>query len=347
MRCRATPDVRRRIRNRRTLGREPGREEIEKRLTEVEGRFFVSPLVKFEATIALARQKAAAKGTKNVKPSPELLRQAQQAIDAFVEDPDAEEVVITPEVGRRALDASADYGKAVGHPADLNFGDCFAYACARRLRRAARLQGKRLCSYRPRVSAAEHAPWGARRRSHGQNSRRSNASSGLIDPALDLCIICVALVASGGDSANDNLPGANMRILSLLTLAAGAFLAASAASAADEHVERGKYLVTIAGCNDCHTPGYFLGKPDFSRTLGGSDVGFGLPGLGTFVGRNLTPDKETGLGAWTDDQIVSAFTAGIRRTAASSRRSCRGWSSPTSIGRTRWRSSPICGACRR
>ena len=103
-----------------------------------------------------------------------------------------------------------------------------------------------------------------------------------------------------------------MKSLNVLMLAAGTFLAASAAFAADQQVERGKYLVTICGCNDCQTPGYFLGKPDFSRTLGGSDVGFGLPGLGTFVGRNLTPDKETGLGNWTDDQIISAFTSGIR-----------------------------------
>jgi mono/diheme cytochrome c family protein len=72
----------------------------------------------------------------------------------------------------------------------------------------------------------------------------------------------------------------------------------------------GKYLVTIASCNDCHTPGDFLGKPDFSRRLAGSDVGFTIPGLGAFVGRNLTPDKETGLGDWTDDQIISAITAG-------------------------------------
>ena len=79
-----------------------------------------------------------------------------------------------------------------------------------------------------------------------------------------------------------------------------------------QQVERGKYLVTVSGCDDCHTPGFFLGKPDFSRTLGGSEVGFGVPGLGTFVGRNLTPDKETGLGDWTDDQIISAFTAGVR-----------------------------------
>ena len=44
-----------------------------------------------------------------------------------------------------------------------------------------------------------------------------------------------------------------MKSLSLLTLSAGAFLAASAAFAADQHVERGKYLVTIGGCNNCHT----------------------------------------------------------------------------------------------
>jgi ribonuclease VapC len=114
------------------LGREPGHEEIEKRMAEVDGRFFVSPLVKFEASVALARQKAAAKGM-NIKPSPELLRQAQQAVDAFVEDLEAEEIAITPELGRRALDASAVYGKVVGHRADLNFGDCFTYACAKHL----------------------------------------------------------------------------------------------------------------------------------------------------------------------------------------------------------------------
>src|SRR5258708_14069287 len=79
------------------------------------------------------------------------------------------------------------------------------------------------------------------------------------------------------------------------------------AVAADPAVERGKYLVTIAGCNDCHTPGYFLGKPDMARFLGGSEVGFEIPGLGVFHGPNLTPDKETGLGGWTDAQIVTAL----------------------------------------
>jgi mono/diheme cytochrome c family protein len=77
-------------------------------------------------------------------------------------------------------------------------------------------------------------------------------------------------------------------------------------------VARGKYLVSIAGCNDCHTPGYFLGKPDESRFLGGSEVGFEIPALGIFHGPNLTPDRETGLGGWTDAQIVAALTIGKR-----------------------------------
>jgi mono/diheme cytochrome c family protein len=96
---------------------------------------------------------------------------------------------------------------------------------------------------------------------------------------------------------------------------AGAFLAADAlaplpAGAADAQIERGKYLVTFGGCGDCHTPGSFFGKPDMTRFLGGSDVGFAIPDLGVFVGSNLTPDKETGLGSWTPVQIVTAITTG-------------------------------------
>ncbi|MBS0527334.1 MAG: cytochrome c [Proteobacteria bacterium] len=77
-------------------------------------------------------------------------------------------------------------------------------------------------------------------------------------------------------------------------------------------IARGKYLVTLASCNDCHTPGYFLGKPDTDRYLGGSDVGFELPGLGVFLGPNLTPDRQTGLGNWTDAQIIAAIQTGAR-----------------------------------
>jgi mono/diheme cytochrome c family protein len=48
----------------------------------------------------------------------------------------------------------------------------------------------------------------------------------------------------------------------------------SPASADDAQIARGQYLVTLAGCSDCHTPGALLGSPDMKRYLGGSDVGF-------------------------------------------------------------------------
>ena len=111
------------------LGREAGYEEIEKRLADMEGPFFISPLVKFEAASALARQKSG-----EHKPSAKLLRQAWKAVTAFQEDIAAEEVAISPAIGQLALEASATYGKAIGHAADLNFGDCFAYACAKALK---------------------------------------------------------------------------------------------------------------------------------------------------------------------------------------------------------------------
>jgi mono/diheme cytochrome c family protein len=85
------------------------------------------------------------------------------------------------------------------------------------------------------------------------------------------------------------------------------------AHAADKkQIERGKYLVNLGGCFDCHNPGYFFGKPDMARYLGGSEVGFEIPGLGVFVGPNLTPDKETGLGNWSEAQIVAALQTGKR-----------------------------------
>lgn len=110
------------------LAHEPGYEELEKRLAAADGPFFVSPLVKFEASLALARQKSEGR-----RPNPELLKRASKTVDAFVEDIAADEIEISPEIGRLAIDASVRYGKAVGHIADLNFGDCFAYACAKSL----------------------------------------------------------------------------------------------------------------------------------------------------------------------------------------------------------------------
>jgi mono/diheme cytochrome c family protein len=82
--------------------------------------------------------------------------------------------------------------------------------------------------------------------------------------------------------------------------------------ASPNQLARGGYLVPFGGCIDCHTPGYFFGKPDMARALAGSEVGFEIPGLGVFYGPNLTPDTETGLGDWSKQQIVTALQTGKR-----------------------------------
>ena len=83
-------------------------------------------------------------------------------------------------------------------------------------------------------------------------------------------------------------------------------IASHAVLAQDAQVKRGQYLVTLGGCTDCHTPGYFFGKPDMARFLGGSEVGFEIPALGVFHGPNLTPDRDTGIG-WLPDETGFFF----------------------------------------
>ena len=109
------------------------------------------------------------------------------------------------------------------------------------------------------------------------------------------------------------MSGWKIRFAIAVTMASAALAMPLAGShGADAQLDRGKYLVEIGGCFDCHTRGYFLGKPDLAYYLAGSDVGFELPGLGVFVGPNLTPDKETGLGNWSLQEIVTAIRTGTR-----------------------------------
>ncbi len=83
------------------------------------------------------------------------------------------------------------------------------------------------------------------------------------------------------------------------------------ASASAAVVDRGRTLAMQSGCNDCHTPGTLFGAPDFSRQLSGSELGWNGP-WGTSYARNLTPDLETGLGYYSEKEIVQALRSGHR-----------------------------------
>lgn len=102
-------------------------------------------------------------------------------------------------------------------------------------------------------------------------------------------------------------PGRLLRPILALCL-----LLAAAIDTPAQDKARGAYLVGILGCGDCHTAGTMQGKPDRTRLLGGSDIGWQVPGMGVFVGSNLTPDREAGLGAWSDAQIITALRTGVR-----------------------------------
>lgn len=95
-----------------------------------EGPLLTSPMARFEASISLARARSGARG----KPSPAPVEACAALVSEFVEELSARDIHITGSIGDCAIQASAEYGKIVGHPADLNFGDCFAYACARAYR---------------------------------------------------------------------------------------------------------------------------------------------------------------------------------------------------------------------
>jgi mono/diheme cytochrome c family protein len=94
-------------------------------------------------------------------------------------------------------------------------------------------------------------------------------------------------------------------------LCALAALLIPAAAAAETLLERGAYLMrSIVACGNCHTPGSLEGRPDTKREMAGG-VRFDEPPF-TAYAPNLTPDPETGLGKWTDVQIVAAIREGRR-----------------------------------
>ena len=76
-----------------------------------------------------------------------------------------------------------------------------------------------------------------------------------------------------------------------------------------DKVAYGEYLAKIGHCIECHTP-QVRGRRDFSRTGAGGQVFHGP--WGESVARNITPDKETGIGSWSADQIKRAISTGVR-----------------------------------
>jgi hypothetical protein len=84
-------------------------------------------------------------------------------------------------------------------------------------------------------------------------------------------------------------------------------------------VTRGEYLVELLGCGACHTDGALIGEPKMGKGLAGSGIGIAYTNPlenrypGVVYPPNITPDDETGIGRWSDQQIIEAIRAGLGR----------------------------------
>ncbi len=111
------------------LAEEGGWQELVAKLDAPQSGLYISPLARFETVQALARKQSGS----STRPSAATIDGAREILDAFISRLQIEEIPVSAQTGALALETSARYGKIVGHPAGLNFGDCFAYACAKSL----------------------------------------------------------------------------------------------------------------------------------------------------------------------------------------------------------------------
>jgi len=79
-----------------------------------------SPIAVYESVVGIARSKTIA------------VEEAERQVELFLRDARVVVAPITAEIGRLAHDAFRRFGKG-RHPASLNMGNCFAYACAQQL----------------------------------------------------------------------------------------------------------------------------------------------------------------------------------------------------------------------
>lgn len=80
-------------------------------------------------------------------------------------------------------------------------------------------------------------------------------------------------------------------------------MSAVSAFAQDDSVQRGAYLTAAAGCVSCHTEDTEGATP----FAGGRAL---LTPFGTFYSPNITPDRETGIGSWSDEDFLHALRQG-------------------------------------
>ena len=130
--------------------------------------------------------------------------------------------------------------------------------------------------------------------------------NGMADADIDAVIIYLRSV----NAISHQIPESKISTAGFPTLPYKTGIVAPDAS---DKAARGGYLVnSVMGCTDCHTPvDAKTGAPQMDKYLAGKQPYEGPWGI--VYGGNITPDKETGIGSWTDEEVKHAILTGVRK----------------------------------
>lgn len=132
---------------------------------------------------------------------------------------------------------------------------------------------------------------------------------------LRIAVSLVAFALAGGCNKKKEPAGTDKAGSSAPTAESGSGSgsgsdSAPVAAADPKLITRGEYLSNVFGCGVCHMAMTPEGVPDPTRPFAG---GLAVPeGGGTWVSPNITPDKGSGIGSWTDEQIIASIREGVR-----------------------------------
>lgn len=130
-------------------------------------------------------------------------------------------------------------------------------------------------------------------------------------------IACLASLAFGAACTTPVNPVANLEPVSPATkLKLPQASESPTATYTAEQLNRGQYMVKLLGCGVCHTDGALIGKPDYAFNLAGSRTGIAYSNPlieenpGVIYPSNITPDIDTGIGSWSESEIVLLLRSG-------------------------------------
>ncbi|MET3615337.1 ribonuclease VapC [Rhizobium aquaticum] len=113
------------------LTNEPVAQRLSRELENAGRPVLYSSLVVYETVVSIAKKVTVLRLGDHQPIPPGIFDEVERQVLAFLAEVGAVEMPLDMGLHKFALNAARRYGRGTGHPARLNFGDCFSYACAK------------------------------------------------------------------------------------------------------------------------------------------------------------------------------------------------------------------------